>query len=128
MGQSQLPKSTTTGKDATAHANRTPRIDYALRNNSSHKDTAAATLQQGSMLNAVARQLGVRSDPDLEQVILTQWHDLIRTGYFAWVLNLSNPNPPFFPCGRRELNPRAVKPYGFSHHFGFRRPPGVSVV
>jgi hypothetical protein len=64
------------------------------------------TLQQGSVLNAVAQQLGVRQDPDLEQAILTQWHDLIRTGYFAWGLNLSNPNPPFFHFterGRRAL-------------------------
>jgi hypothetical protein len=64
------------------------------------------TLQQGSVLNAVAKQLGLRSDPDLEQAILTQWHDLMRTGYFAWGLNLSNPNPPFFHFterGRRAL-------------------------
>lgn len=41
------------------------------------------TLQQGSVLDAVAQHLGVRQNPDLEQAILTQWHDLFRTGYFA---------------------------------------------
>jgi len=64
------------------------------------------TLQQGSVLDAVAQHLGVRQNPDLEQAILTQWHDLFRTGYFAWGLNLSNPNPPFFHItdhGRRTL-------------------------
>ena len=64
------------------------------------------TLQQGSVLQAVAQELALRSDPDLEMAILTQWHDLMRTGYFAWGLNLSNPNPPFFHLtdrGRRAL-------------------------
>src|SRR5258707_1184816 len=64
------------------------------------------TLQQGSLLNAVAQELGLRQDPPLEEAILTQWHDLFRTGYFAWGLNLSNPNPPFFHFtdrGRRAL-------------------------
>jgi len=64
------------------------------------------TLQQGSVLDTVAQHLGVRQNPDLEQAILTQWHDLFRTGYFAWGLNLSNPNPPFFHItdrGRRTL-------------------------
>jgi hypothetical protein len=64
------------------------------------------TLQQGTLLRAVAQNLGVRSDPELEQEILTQWYDLFRTGYFAWGLNLSNPDPPFFHFtdrGRRAL-------------------------
>ena len=45
-------------------------------------------------------------DADLEQALLTQWHDLMRTGYFAWGFNLGNPNPPFFHSterGRRAL-------------------------
>ncbi|MGH9684402.1 MAG: hypothetical protein ACRD4S_12430 [Candidatus Acidiferrales bacterium] len=64
------------------------------------------TLQQNSLLNAVALELGIRQDPEVEEAILTQWHDLFRTGYFAWGLNLSNPNPPFFHFtdrGRRAL-------------------------
>lgn len=65
-----------------------------------------ASLQQGTVFQAVAQRLGPGRDPDLEQAILTQWHDLMRTGYFAWGLNLSNPNPPFFHFtdrGRRAL-------------------------
>jgi hypothetical protein len=70
------------------------------------RDSMGPTLQQGSVLQEVAQHLGVRSDLDLEQAILTQWHDLMRTGFFAWGLNLSNPNPPFFHFtdrGRRTL-------------------------
>jgi hypothetical protein len=65
-----------------------------------------ASLQQGTLFQAVAQRLGQGTDPDLEQAILTQWHDVMRTGYFAWGLNLSNPNPPFFHFtdrGRRAL-------------------------
>ena len=66
----------------------------------------SGTLQQTSILNAVARKLGVTQDPDVEQAILTQWDDLFRTGLLSWGLNLSNPNPPFFHLtepGRRAL-------------------------
>ena len=41
---------------------------------------------------ALGGNLGIEA----EQEVLTQWHDLMRTGYFAWGLNLGNPNPPFF--------------------------------
>jgi hypothetical protein len=63
-------------------------------------------LQQGGVLDGAARKLGVSRNPDFEQAILTQWHDLFRTGLLAWGLNLSNPNPPFFHLterGRRAL-------------------------
>ena len=53
-----------------------------------------------------ARKLGANGNPDFERAILTQWHDLFRTGLLAWGLNLSNPNPPFFHLtdrGRRAL-------------------------
>jgi hypothetical protein len=41
-----------------------------------------------------------------EQVLLTLWHDLFRTGYLAWGHNLQNADPPFFHLtgkGRRWL-------------------------
>ena len=66
------------------------------------------SLQQGGVLNAVSQRLGASSyDPDLNQAVLTQWHDLMRTGYFAWGLNLTNPNAPHFHVterGRRALS------------------------
>lgn len=48
------------------------------------------------------------SFPNLEreQVLLTLWHDLFRTGYLAWGHNLNNADPPFFHLtdkGRRWL-------------------------
>src|ERR1035438_4017733 len=58
----------------------------------------AQTLQQSSVLDAVARKLGRGFD---EQAILTQWGELFRTGLLAWGLNLSNPNPPFFHLTER---------------------------
>ena len=70
------------------------------------KGYGGQTLQQNSLLRAVAQELGIRQDPELEEAILTQWQDLFRTGYFAWGLNLSNPDPPFFHFtdrGRRAL-------------------------
>lgn len=33
---------------------------------------------------------------DLQQAILTCWHDLFREGELSWGLNLDNPDPPFF--------------------------------
>lgn len=59
------------------------------------------TLQQTSVLDAVARKLGANQNPTLEQAILTQWGELFRTGLLAWGLNLSNPNAPFFHLTER---------------------------
>jgi hypothetical protein len=54
-----------------------------------------SNLQSGTVLNATARKLGFRGD-ELEQALLTQFHELFRTGLLAWGLNISNANPPFF--------------------------------
>lgn len=35
-------------------------------------------------------------DLDLQQAILTCWHDLFRDGTLSWGYNLDNPDPPFF--------------------------------
>ena len=62
----------------------------------------SASLQQGSILEAVARKVGRGHD----EAILTQWSELFRTGLLAWGMNLSNPNPPFFHLterGRKAL-------------------------
>jgi len=64
-------------------------------------DFYGPTLQQSSILNAVARKLGASHNPDLEQAILTQWGELFRTGLLAWGLNLSNPDSPFFHLTER---------------------------
>lgn len=70
------------------------------------KKTTDASLQQGSVLGETERRLGIVHDLSKEQAVLTIWHDLFRTGYLAWGLNLANPNPPFFHVtanGRRAL-------------------------
>ena len=65
------------------------------------KGNSGPTLQQAYVLDAVAKELGVNQNPNLEQAILTQWGELFRTGLLAWGLNLSNPNPPFFHLPER---------------------------
>lgn len=55
-----------------------------------------ASLQQDSVLEETKRRLGITYNLTKEQAILTTWHDLFRTGYLAWGLNITNPNPPFF--------------------------------
>lgn len=54
------------------------------------------SLQLTTLFQEVTNQLGGNLGIQSEQEILTQWHDLVRTGYFAWGLNLANPNSPFF--------------------------------
>jgi len=65
------------------------------------KGYSGPTLQQTSILDAVARTLGANQNPNLEEAILTQWGELFRTGMLAWGLNLSNPNAPFFHLTER---------------------------
>ena len=65
-----------------------------------------ANLQSTSVLEETRSRLGGSRDHAFEQAILTGFHDLFRTGYLAWGLNLSNPNPPFFhvtDAGRKVL-------------------------
>jgi hypothetical protein len=82
----------------------------------------SAPLHQKSILDAVAKRLNANQRPDIEEAILTQWHDLFRTGLLAWGLNLSNPDPPFFHLAERgrqalvhlERNPS--NPAGYLRH------------
>ena len=71
------------------------------------KNQLNQSLQQASILRAVGRKLGAADHrPELQEAILTQWYDLFRTGFLAWGLNLTNPNPPFFhlaESGRQAL-------------------------
>lgn len=83
------------------------------------------SLQSNLILDAVSRTLNAQHDHRLQQAILTQWHDLFRTGYLAWGYNLANPNPPFFHLtqqgrtaienvGRDPGNPTAYLRYVYS--------------
>lgn len=68
--------------------------------------TKGSGFQSRQVLTDVSRRLGIHSDTDLEQAILTFFHDLFRSGHLAWGFNLSNPDPPFMHLtekGRRAL-------------------------
>ena len=70
------------------------------------KGPTGGSLQQGSVLEETQCRMGRPYDIATQQAILTTWYDLFRTGYLAWGLNISNPNPPFFhvtETGRRTL-------------------------
>ncbi len=53
------------------------------------------SLQSGSVLEETARRVNARQ-AGIEEALLTQFHELFRTGYLAWGFDLSNPDPPFF--------------------------------
>ena len=64
------------------------------------------SLQANSIFTEIRSKLNIDFNPDVEQAILTFWHDLFRMGYIAWGYNLSNPSPPFFHLteqGRKAL-------------------------
>jgi hypothetical protein len=60
------------------------------------KDPRSGNLQSGSVLRTAANLLKYQNDVEKEQALLTQFHELFRTGYLAWGLDISNANPPFF--------------------------------
>lgn len=63
-------------------------------------------LQSGAIIQEAAQRLGIRGRLGDEQLLLTFFHDLFRTGYLAWGYNLSNTEPPFLHLteqGRRAL-------------------------
>jgi len=55
------------------------------------------------MLEEAARQLGIHGHHRYKvQAHLTVWHDLFRTGYLAWGLDLANPGPPWCPLTAQD--------------------------
>jgi hypothetical protein len=87
------------------------------------KSSTGAPLAQISVLEDTKRRLGITYENLIkEQAILTTWHDLFRTGYLAWGLNITNPEPPFFHVtenGRRalaSLSRDPGNPAGYLHH------------
>lgn len=57
--------------------------------------TKGGSFQSGSVLGEAEKRLNIRNNLELEQALLTFWHDLFRSGYLAWGYNLANPNLPF---------------------------------
>jgi hypothetical protein len=65
--------------------------------------------QSHGVLDETGRRLGIHNNVEIEQAILTLWHDLFRTGHIAWGFNLSNPNPPF--CHLTAQGRKALEHY-----------------
>lgn len=55
----------------------------------------SSQFQSASVLREVWSRLGLHQDIELEQAVLTFFHDLFRNGYIAWGYNIQNPDPPF---------------------------------
>ncbi|MFZ7104456.1 MAG: hypothetical protein ACOWWO_17630 [Peptococcaceae bacterium] len=60
-----------------------------------NKNAGSTSLQTSSILHEAIDNLGVIKSVEIEQIMLTIWYDLFRTGYLAWGFNIANPNPPF---------------------------------
>lgn len=62
--------------------------------------------QQKLVLDEVASRFGgnmhTMLDLDLQQAILTCWHDLFREGALSWGIDLDNAGPPFFHIPERS--------------------------
>ena len=56
-----------------------------------------------SVLDEVASEFGMHTplNLDLQQSILTCWHDLFREGTLSWGADLDNPGQPFFHIPKR---------------------------
>jgi hypothetical protein len=73
-----------------------PDIRSVLLDVIARAQAGSSNLQSRSVLSQAADELGFRGNNNFEQALLTQFHDLFRTGYAAWGFNISNPDPPFF--------------------------------
>ncbi|HVC94073.1 MAG TPA: hypothetical protein VND64_10305 [Pirellulales bacterium] len=55
--------------------------------------------QEGVVLREIAERLGVQIGGPIveqEQILLTCWHDLFRTGKLSWGYDIDNPDSPWF--------------------------------
>jgi hypothetical protein len=59
--------------------------------------------QERTVLNEVRNQID-RADDQTQQLVLTCWHDLFRTGRLSWGYNLDYPNSPFFHVPAHDLD------------------------
>lgn len=86
------------------------------------RDSHDADLQQVSVLNSTVSILRRNNVQYTEKDILTEWHELFRTGYLAWGINLNNENCPWFHLtarGTRAFEQRRrdpSNPEGYMNH------------
>lgn len=63
----------------------------------------STNMQSNEILRQASAELGTQIGHIMEEALLTQFHELFRTGYLAWGYNLSNPDPPFFHLTEQGL-------------------------
>jgi hypothetical protein len=74
----------------------------AIAEQQRNAQSGGASLQEGTVLGEVQRLLKVpHGNLELEQLVLTEWCELFRTGFLAWGYNLINPKHPFFHLTER---------------------------
>lgn len=86
------------------------------------KGQGGASLQHTSVINEAYRRLGRPHEIEIQEALLTEWHELMRSGHFAWGFNVSNINPPFFHITSRGRQTLALisrdpgNPAGYMRH------------
>jgi hypothetical protein len=59
-------------------------------------DNGIGYAQQGVVLAHVLESIPEKKRHEIQQFVLTCWHDLFVQGKLSWGYNLDNPGPPFF--------------------------------
>jgi len=79
------------------------------------------SLQLQSIINHISSSVSNPS-PDYQRMVLTELHELFRTGCLAWGLNFANPSPPLFHVTERgaraleNLSRDPANPEGYKQH------------
>ncbi len=79
-------------------------------------------LQMNTVFVEMRKRWGQRPSTELQQLVLSEWHELMRAGYFAWGGNWDNPDPPFFHITDRgerslkDLSKSPANPQGYLRH------------
>lgn len=60
-----------------------------------------ASLFAGTVLQEVRQRLGAAAGLDVQRATLAAFHDLMRSGHFAWGNDFNNPDPPRFHITER---------------------------
>ena len=120
-----IPRCRTSGYEAPT--------DLNLMNIDSLRNTLYEVMQERSgepgrfqtvpILNDVSERAGLRG-VEQEQLLLTIWHDLVRTGYVAWGYDVVNANPPFCHLtarGRRLLENASRDPANPTGYLAYLR-------
>ena len=76
------------------------------------RSSSNQSLSSSNVLEDARNRLNLISR-ESEQLLLTIFYDMFRTGYIAWGLDIANPNPPWFHLteqGRTALSTYSIDP------------------